>query len=147
MSSKTALKCAGGTCGCRPKAADPAVIADGLKLFERNQALAAALREPEGAFALDIAAKSVRWLSGGRQQEPFKLVFFSDDGGRTGYYDRLRPDSIFVRRGLDRDELVKTIAHETSHALGLGLVSEEYAEVDERWVFSRYCESLQENAS
>jgi len=131
------------------KAAPPAVdraelehlVKQARRSVERRRAWDAALQEPLGPLALDIAEKATRWLSEGRVQEPPMVKFFDPDGERSGYYSPRDPDAIYVARGLSVKELVLVVGHEVSHLLRWPDRGEDVARVEERMVYVRYFEN------
>jgi phage head maturation protease len=141
----------GASCGCRTaKHPDPAEVEqlarDVTKTLERHEAFEAALAEGhQGRLALDVAAKAVRWISGGRMQEPPIVRFFDFDGRRGGYFDPTEPDSIFVSRGLADLETISATAHEVAHWLRPWDAGEEVPRIEAESVVRRYLARFEGN--
>jgi hypothetical protein len=141
----TAVKC--DHCG-KATHSDPAVgreaqrFAQTVKKFERTLARADTLGEPQGALALDVAEKAVRWLSNGREHEPPVVKFFDYDGVRGGYWDPGEPEAIYISRGLSDEELVRAVGHELSHWRNPTDFGEMLAELEAESVLRRYYQSF-----
>lgn len=137
-----------GTGTLSTKAADGDADAEkreALRIWERTQALVRDLEtgrgDPNYGLALDVAEKSVRWLTGGRRQKPPLVRFFPFDGKRAGYFQPLQPDSIYVSTGLTEEQCIRTVAHETEHWLSPWDPDEGPPRVAGDWVLQRYQES------
>jgi hypothetical protein len=127
-------------------------VKEAFALFERNQALAAALRERNGALVLAACEKATRWqtdgrLTNGHQQTPPMVKFFDPDGVRSGYFDPKDPDAIYIARGLSDEETLLAVGHEVSHHLRRKLSpwspdNEELARIEEELFLQRYLRSL-----
>lgn len=146
-----AIKCSG--CGGAeapaakrqpPPAEVQQLVRDAKRTIEWSDGLLAALKERQGPLAVDIAAKSVRWLTDGRVQEPPIVKFFDPDGKRSGYYSFTDPGAIYIARGLADEDCVRAVAHETQHLLRPWDAREELPRLAEESVFRRWRQSFEE---
>jgi hypothetical protein len=139
VSAKSAsCGCGGGSSTHPTAAAVELVMADVKRTNARLQAMQAALAEPHGALALDIAERAVRWMTNGREHEPPVVKFFDFDAERSGYYTPADPDSIYISRGLSDIEVIRTTAHETAHWLRPWDSGEAVPRIEAQHVLNRY---------
>lgn len=135
---------AGSTCGCTKAQPSRVKLAQSMKLFERNQAMLACLKEPRGygVLAMQATEAAVRWLTNGRQHEAPPVKLFDADGRRAGYWQP-GEDCIHVSRGLSPDDLIRTCGHEVGHWMRpWDADGEALARQDGQMVLRRFRQSL-----
>jgi hypothetical protein len=126
--------------------ASKAERAEMLAAIARALALCDTLLEPNGPVALDIARKSVRWLTEGRRQDAPAIRFFDPDGRRNGFFDPRQPEFIHLARGLSLDDLARVVGHECAHYLAPHSADEHEPRRAGDYVQRRYREALEAGA-